>query len=103
MTVTNITLTGAGATAFASAAPSYGTMVYDPVVDCFWWWDGASRQLFKIAPDAGTSWACTVQSISGTQPVAAQYSFSRMEYVAELGGLVFMPTGVHPMHFVRTI
>jgi hypothetical protein len=101
-TVTNITLTGTGATAFAAAAPSYGTMVYDPVVDCYWWWDGVSRQLFKIVPTSSTSWACTVQTISGTPPVVAQYSFSRMEYIAELGGLVFMPTGAHPLQFVRT-
>lgn len=101
-TVTPITLTGAGATAFAAATPLYGTMVFDPVVDCYWWWDGFSRQLFKIVPNGTTTWTCTVQTITSTPPVVAQYSFSRMEYITELGGLVFMPTGAHPMFFVKT-
>lgn len=99
---TAITLTGAGATAFSSAAPSYGTMVYDPVVDCFWWWEGVSRQLFKIVPDGTTSWVCTVQSITGTLPVVRDNDFSRMEYVAPLKGLAFLQSAAYSMKFVRT-
>lgn len=101
-TRTAITLTGAGATAFATATPDYGTMVYDPQVDCLWWWDGASRQLFKIVPDGSTTWACTVQTITGTLPVVRGNAFSRMEYASALKGLVFMQSGAYPLKFVRT-
>jgi hypothetical protein len=100
-----ITLTGAGATAFSTAAPDYGTMVYGADLDCFWWWDGNSKQLFKIVPDGSTSWACTVQTITGTPPVNRSYAFSRMEYVPDMNGgagLAFLASAAYPMQFVRT-
>lgn len=101
-TRTAITLTGAGATAFAAAAPNYGSMVYDPQVDCFWWWDGASKQLFKIVPDGTATWACTVQTLTGVTPANRGNSFSRMAYVPALKGLAIMQTAANDMVFVRT-
>lgn len=99
-TATAITLAGAGVAAFAAATPTDCTMVYDSRVGRYFLWEGASRQLFKIVPNATATWTMTVQAISGTPPPVREYDFSRMEVTP--WGLVFMPSGIGPLFHVRT-
>lgn len=100
-----ITLTGPGLSAFVSAAATDATMVNDPNNDCFWFWEGRTRQLFKVTPNNTTTWPIDVQSLAGALPPVADANFSRAEFVALTGGkagLFLLPGGHVPGYFVRT-
>lgn len=96
---TDISLTGADAGEIDS-----GNLVYDPVVDCFWFWKWGETTLWKIHP---TTWAVTTQSVTGSVPnntfVDGVHEFyGRFNYCPELKGLVFVKDAAANVHFIRT-
>jgi hypothetical protein len=96
---TDISLTGDDAAQIVN-----GNLVYDPIVDCFWFWKWDETTLWKIHP---TTWAVTVQSVTGSVPnntfVDGVHEFyGRFNYCPELKGLVFVKDASANVHFLRT-
>lgn len=89
-------------TQWLADAPINSSMEYDPVNDCFYYWDGITRRLFKITPNAGTAWDISIVTTTGSTIPAMVYAFGRMKYVPALKGLVFMPAGNLDLYFMRT-
>lgn len=88
---------------FQADAPAYASMAYDPNDDRYVFWDGISRRLYQIKPNAGTLWDISIVSTTGSLPPAASYAHSRMAYVPALRGCVFMPSGHESMYFIRLV
>jgi len=103
-TQTAITLNSIGGALaqFTTDAGSYASMVYDPIADAFFWWDGSSGRLYKITPNGSTTWDIAIVSTTGSVPPARDGSFGRMAYIPSLKGLVFMPSGYRNLYFMRT-
>jgi len=102
---TNVTLTGTYAHSITA-----GNVVYDPVVDCFWFWrrgdpnNSASNWLYQIDP---TTWAVTVATVTGSMPDNTYVDgttcfYGRFNYCPELNGLVFMKNSQTNVYFIRT-
>ncbi|MBC7657258.1 MAG: hypothetical protein H7147_08805 [Frankiaceae bacterium] len=101
-TQTPITFTSNAALAqFQADTPVDASMAYDPNGDRFILWDGKSRRLYQVTPNAGTVWTMSIVATTGVVPPAASYSHSRMAYVPALRGCVFMPSGHESLYFVR--
>jgi hypothetical protein len=96
---TNITFTGSNAGQITG-----GSLVYDPIVDCFWFWKRGSSTLYRIHP---TTWAVTAQSVTGAA-VNNSYvdgrhmNYGRFCYVPELKGLAFTRDVDSNVFFLRT-
>ncbi len=84
-----------------------GQMVYDPMVDCFWFMSydqGAQAILYKIDPN---TWAVTAASVTGIIPDNSgtsgdQQFHGRFNYCPDLKGLVFMRDATANVFFIRT-
>jgi hypothetical protein len=90
--------------------PLYAGMCYDPVNDCFWFYDGSvpgrTNHLFRINPNSGTTWDIELfapDSGSVTLPqTGGGGTNSRLTYVAAFKGIVFMPYRDAGLYFMRT-
>jgi len=100
---TPITLTGAGVAAFTSAAPANCSLRYSVSRGCFTFWNGPTAQMFKVVPNATTTWTMTVEAApAGTAPGAPDYNFSRWEIFPDLADMmIFMRGGAHPLKALR--
>jgi len=105
-TQTAITLNSIGGALaqFTADTGSYASMEYVVANDCYFWWDGVSRRLYKVVPNTGTTWDLSIQATTGTAPPQAESSFGRMVRIVtpNFSGLAFMPTGYTNLYFLRT-
>ena len=98
----NVTMSG-------TITPSVGGLVYDPVVDCFWYLpyaQGSTAVLYQINP---TTWTVTTAAVTGSVPgnqtsggPGDGYFHGRFNYVPNLKGLVFMLDNQTNVYFMRT-
>ena len=86
----------------------YGTgqLLYDPVVDCYWFmgYGQGPAKLYQIDPN---NWSVIVAPVTGTVPdntyVNGDQQFhGRFNYCPELQGLVFMRDSFANVSFIRT-
>jgi hypothetical protein len=102
-TQTAITFNASSAyTQFQADTPANASLVYEPDLDRFLFWDGLTGRLYSVAPNSGTTWDMSIVTATGSTPPAAVYSFGRLAYVPALKGCVAMPAGHRNLYFIRT-
>lgn len=84
----------AAATAMAASGNSTDMAVYDPVADCFYWFNcSMGGVIFKITPNNGSAWDVSVLAQGGgsTPPPSTGFTYNRFRYVNSLNALFFFP------------
>jgi hypothetical protein len=97
--ISNVTFTGASASDISG-----GCLEYDDAADCFWFFKRNSSTLYRIHP---TTWAVTVQSVTGSVPSNSYVDgrhgiYGRFRYCPEINGLVFVRDVDANTYFIRT-
>lgn len=106
-TETAITFNSSAAyTAWQSLAPQYAAMDYDPQNDRFLFYDGrtaASKVVYVITPNSGTTWDMSTQTMTGTAPgySGGDGVVGRLKYIADLKGFVMLPQASSNLFFFR--
>lgn len=97
--------------------PAYNGLCFDPLNDCYYFYDGRSSnatgsvpggpgRVFRIVPNAGNTWDISMfdtTSTSGKVPATTISGIhSRFSYVPALKGVVMMPSRDAGLYFMRT-
>ena len=91
---------------FASDAPSYAGMCYDPINDRFLFFSNDhSSRIYVITPNGTTTWSMSLLTLGGGSAALPAGTFpvvSKFTYVPSLGGVVAMIDVASNLYFLRT-
>ncbi len=91
----------AAATALQADTSIDCTMFYVAALDAFFYWTGTT--LYKITPNAGTTWDVATVTTTGATLPAPSFSHTRACYSATLGVMAYLPNDTGNLYCVRLV
>lgn len=97
---TDLSVTGAGVSAFEASTPAYASLVFDPDGERFLFLAEGATTIYQMTI-SGTTLTITALSTTGSSLPASVYSHGRMAYVSQFKAVVFMPAGNANLYAMR--